>query len=406
MSLLGYEPRLMYRGRGAFESMGAGIEMQPGDIAFKCNFATVDPETNIVISRRADRHFEEEGPVLCAALDGHTIPGYPQHRLSVKYATEHRCGIVLRGPGLTDTISGTDPLKDNLPLLKASSLNGTPESLHTAKIVNAASQYINQVLEAHPVNAQRKSQGKPLANIILLRGCGIRLMLPSFESLHGFRSAMVAPTKIIAGLGMCASMDVIAVPGATGDYRTLFHRKAEAVAQLLQSEKYDFVFLHVKAVDDAGHDKNLGLKLAFLEVVDTMIGQLIRLLAPSADKVSYKIVITGDHSTPVEFGDHSHEPVPFAMADVGDVVRVLGGVEALASRIQLGPIPNPCNDDTATVVRRTETTIANGIDSDFLPGSPRDAVNRFSEIDAAEGRLGRFPGSQIMPLLQKYAGVV
>jgi 2,3-bisphosphoglycerate-independent phosphoglycerate mutase len=93
MSLLGYEPRVMYRGRGAFESMGAGIEMQPGDIAFKCNFATVDPETNIVISRRADRHFEEEGPVLCAALDGHTIPGYPQHRLSVKYATEHRCGI-------------------------------------------------------------------------------------------------------------------------------------------------------------------------------------------------------------------------------------------------------------------------------------------------------------------------
>lgn len=408
MSILGYEPRLMYRGRGAFESMGAGIEMQPGDIAFKCNFATVDPETNIVLSRRADRHFEEEGPVLCAALDGLTVPGYPEHRINVKYATEHRCGLVLRGPGLTDTISGTDPLKDNLPLLKSTPLDDSEESQHTAHIINATSAFIRQLLEKHPINVKRKAQGKSLANVILLRGCGIRLMLPTFESLHGFRSAMVAPTKIIAGLGMCASMDVVTVPGTTGDYRTLFHRKAEAVAKLMLSERYDFVFLHVKAVDDAGHDKNLRLKLGFLEVVDTMIGQLIRLLAPSADSEMYKIVVTGDHSTPVEFGDHSHEPVPFAMADVADVVAVLGGHKEVVNRIKLGPIPNPSTEEGVELNGDffRKIILAESSTNEFSPLSTTDGVSRFNEIDAAEGLLGRFPGSQIMPLLQRYAGIV
>lgn len=116
LSLFGYDPRTHYRGRGAFESMGAGLDMAPGDIAFKCNFATLDPASGVVLRRRADRRFEELGPLLCAALDGAALPSFPQHAVSVKYATEHRCGVVVRGAGLTDQISGTDPLRDNLPL--------------------------------------------------------------------------------------------------------------------------------------------------------------------------------------------------------------------------------------------------------------------------------------------------
>jgi 2,3-bisphosphoglycerate-independent phosphoglycerate mutase len=116
MSLFGYDPRLLYRGRGAYESMGAGLEMSPGDIAFKCNFATYDPSSGLVLHRRVDRRFEEAGPLLCSALDGLLLPSFPQHAVSCKYATEHRCGVVVKGSGLTDAISGTDPLKDNLIL--------------------------------------------------------------------------------------------------------------------------------------------------------------------------------------------------------------------------------------------------------------------------------------------------
>ena len=135
MSLFGYDPRLMYRGRGAFESMGAGLEMRLGDIAFKSNFATLDVGAGTVLQRRADRRFDEEGPALCAALDGLAIPGFPEHRIAVKYATEHRCGVVVRGPGLSDAISGTDPLKDNLPLLAAAPLDGSRAAAHTAAVV-------------------------------------------------------------------------------------------------------------------------------------------------------------------------------------------------------------------------------------------------------------------------------
>ena len=78
LSLFGYDPRTHYRGRGAFESMGAGLAMDPGDIAFKCNFATLDPATGVVVRRRADRRFEELGPQLCAALDGLRLPSFPQ----------------------------------------------------------------------------------------------------------------------------------------------------------------------------------------------------------------------------------------------------------------------------------------------------------------------------------------
>lgn len=101
---------------------------------FQSNFATVDDATGIVTSRRADRHFEELGPVLCTALNGCQLPNFPHYQVNVRYATEHRCGVVVRGPGLSGNISGTDPLKDNLPLRVAQGLDGTPEADHTARV--------------------------------------------------------------------------------------------------------------------------------------------------------------------------------------------------------------------------------------------------------------------------------
>ena len=104
-----------YRGRGSFEAMGAGLKMSKGDVAFKCNFATVkkneDGQT-VVERRRVDRNFMAWGTELCSFLDGLTLPEFPGLVVSTKYATEHRCGIVFKGPGLCDKITGTDPLKD------------------------------------------------------------------------------------------------------------------------------------------------------------------------------------------------------------------------------------------------------------------------------------------------------
>eukprot|EP00271_Cylindrocystis_brebissonii_P020984 TRINITY_DN7296_c0_g1_i1.p1 TRINITY_DN7296_c0_g1~~TRINITY_DN7296_c0_g1_i1.p1 ORF type:complete len:480 (-),score=91.07 TRINITY_DN7296_c0_g1_i1:277-1716(-) len=455
LSLLGYDPRIYYRGRGAFESMGAGLPMAPGDIAFKSNFATMDDASGIVLRRRADRQFEEEGPILCAALDGLPIPGFADYQVSVRYATEHRCGVVVRGPGLSGDISGTDPLKDERPLLQAEALQGegcgppSAAALRTARVVNALSDAIRQV--------------------------------PPFATRHKMRACMVAPTKIIAGLGLSLGISLLEVAGATGDYRTLLTTKARAVADALSNPEgaaYDFAFLHIKAIDDAGHDKAPVLKLRCLEAMDRMLGQLAALLwaaqqesagknhplaqdpshglpsppgrsgiasgAGKVEPVQFALCVTGDHSTPVLYGDHSYEPVPFSICSLTDFVKARGGPEAVAS-VDMGFFALPSEDDDIAVTdyaSLTNKTAARNEEVDTVSrdvlGEARsdrgtkgsasvgdcstedeagwrsaegravagDNVALFDEVSAAQGLLGRFPGCEMMGVVKRHAAIL
>ncbi|XP_010528453.1 PREDICTED: uncharacterized protein LOC104805546 [Tarenaya hassleriana] len=422
LSLLGYDPRVYYRGRGAFESMGAGLAMSPGDIAFKSNFATLDEKSGTVVSRRADRHFEEEGPILCAALDGMKLPSFPEYEVRVRYATEHRCGVVVKGPKLSGNISGTDPLKDNRLLLEAKALDNTEEAHHTAKVINELSREISRILVSHPVNAKRVAEGKNIANVVLLRGCGIRIEVPPFQKKHCLRPCMVAPTKIIAGLGLSLGIDILEAPGATGDYRTLLTSKAIAIANALsapsnkcpnvfvpgedehkpgRSDGYDFGFLHIKAIDDAGHDKATLFKVRGLEAVDKAILQLGKLLwkveSESSGMFEYFLCVTGDHSTPVEYGDHSFETVPFTICRLRDFVGAVGGENALL-KTSLDPFPLPTVADSGEDMAGEE---GNSVRRQ-VEAFGGDSVSEFNEIAAARGCLGRFPGGEMMGVIKKF----
>ena len=401
LSLFGYDPREYYRGRGAFESLGAGLEMKAGEIAFKCNFATLDEETGVVTHRRCDRNFEREGPILCGHLDKTTLPSFPQHRVRVKYATEHRCGLVIEGPGLCDRITSTDPLKDNLRLLTPEPLDETEEAAHTARVVAEASSTIRDLLKAHEINAERARNGKNPANCVLLRGCGERLEVETFERRHGFRACMVAPTKVIAGIGASLGMAIVPAAGATGDYHSLLSSKVHAIAEALGNSNSNFQvgFLHVKSVDDAGHDGNAALKRDLIEAADAMVGQLLRRLweAEQREGKRYFVCCTGDHTTPAVVTDHSHEPVPFAIAGVSSVVSLVGE-EALASAAPREAIklPYAVTDE----YRRTCEAMLRGAEG--AVGGSGDAVCCFSEVAAAEGSLGRFPGSEVIPLIKSF----
>ncbi|EPZ31344.1 archaeal type cofactor-independent phosphoglycerate mutase [Rozella allomycis CSF55] len=337
LSLFGYDSRQVYRGRGAFEAMGAGLDLQPGDIAFKSNFAIIDDSSNIVISRRADRNFEHSGPI----------------QINCKYATEHRCGIRIRGEfALSDQITGTDPLKDNRLLLKSEPLSHDDEvAVRTSQIVNKVSDELRELLKQHPENERRNLKGMTQTNVVLLRGAGGLLEIPSFISKTSLKGFMIAPTCIIAGLGKCIGLDVINVQGATGDYKTNLIAKANAAIQII-SESYDFGFLHIKSVDDAGHDRNIDLKISWIEKVDQMISRIIDQAKAVECLENLWIIVTGDHSTPVEYGDHSCEPVPFVLCKLRNILK----------------------DDK---------TLA-------------DDVQRFNEICSSKGALGRFSGFEIM----------
>ena len=403
-----------YRGRGAFEAMGAGLAMGPGDIAFKCNFATVvegeaPNAPPLVTSRRADRDFEADGPPLCAALNYLPIPGFPTLRVAVRYATEHRAGVVLSVKGeeswLSGDVTGTDPLKDGRPLLLCEAGGegaggGSGDPLRTAAAVNAVCAAFRSVLADHPVNAARAARGAPLATALLLRGAGVCAPTPPLAGAPGTpwsRAAVLAPTRIIRGLGASLGMVLVECEGGTGDYRTALGAKADAAAAWLLAEKASdaapdprpaFLLLHVKAVDDAGHDRDPALKAAWLGAVDAMVGRLVGRLGAAGGGRSFLLAVTGDHSTPAAFGDHSVEPVPFAAAPVGGVVEALGGAEGLLARYGGPARLEPVAVDARAVVRPAS----------FPPGVA------FDEAAAACGALGRFPGREMMRLLARMAG--
>lgn len=377
MSILGYNPIVHYRGRGSFEAMGAGLPMSKGDVAFKCNFATVKQNEDgqlIVERRRVDRNFPAWGIELCSFLNGLKLPEFPNLVVATKYATEHRCGIVFKGPGLCDKITGTDPLKDHLPLVSSEPLNDTPEATYSSNALNAISNAIHERLSDHPINKARVAAGKPPANVVLLRGPGERIDVPTFTEMHGLTPFMIAPTCIIAGLGMSLGFEIISAPGATGDYHSNFLSKAETALKVLRSNEFDFGFIHVKAVDDAGHDCDVAKKVHFTERADEMVALLLeRIHAEYGEKDNeVTIVVTGDHTTPVKYGDHTFEPVPFAIARVG------AAYERLQHR-------------------------KNGSDPyKSTTGPLTDEVTRFSEVAVARGALGRFSGDQVMKLVKTF----
>lgn len=307
MSLFGYDPLKIYDGRGMLESMGSGLSTKVGDIAFKSNFAYMNIETKFVERRRVDREFPEWGIPLCDAISGLKIPGYPDHVVECMYATEHRCGIKVSGPRLSSLITGNDPLKDNLPLVKCESTEpDNQDSVFTAELINKLSWRLTEVLLEHPINKSRKEQGLPYTNMVTLRGAGKRIDAQPFAEKHGLKPFMIAPTAIIRGVGLTFGMTLLDdVQGMTGYYNSNLQGKCERAARefIENKNQFDFGFVHVKAVDDAGHDKSRKIKVEQLEKVDRAIAEMVKQLGAyiesAAEPCDFILCVTGDHTTPV-----------------------------------------------------------------------------------------------------------
>jgi 2,3-diphosphopglycerate-independent phosphoglycerate mutase len=369
--MFGYPPFTFYNGRGAFEALGGGMPMEPGDIAFKSNFSTIID--GVVKYRRCDRHFETEGPILCGYLDGIKIPEYPEVDVSVVYATEHRCAVRIRAPGMSDRITGTDPIHDDKVLEKSRPIDkpGPTEQVYTANVVNALSNALRNALEHHEINLDRIAHGKPPANVILLRGPGMRLNVQTFNQRHNTKAFLIAPTAIIAGLGISVGLPIIKVEGATGDTESNYDAKALAAAQNLEGDQYDMGIIHMKGIDDASHDGKPQLKMELIERADRAIHLLIEKLTDQEIRTGQRFVIgvVADHSTSSTWLDHTFEPVPACFTEVSSLAKKLG-------------LPaKECSEPLIT--------------SDNIP--------RLTENEASHGSLGRFCGAKLMNLLFHYA---
>jgi len=348
LALFGYDPYECYPGRGAFEALGVGIELQPGDVAFRCNFGTVN-EGGVVVDRRAGRISSDQAKILAEALNQIKIENVSGVQAIFKHSSEHRGVLILRGEKLSRNVSDVDTHKTGVKVQPPQPLDNTLEAKRTAMALQEFLEKARRILAEHPLNQERIKKGLKPANVLLPRGAGTLPKIESISKLWGIKAAAIAGGGLYKGVAKAVGFDLIQVPGATGTVNTNLKGKVEAAIKAL--DDYDLVFLHIKATDSVSHDKNPRKKVEVIEWIS-------RELTPLVDKVfdeGYYIAITGDHTTPSEVGEHKGDPVPLAIA--GPDVR-------------------------------------------------RDDVKKFDEISCARGALCRMRGKDLMRILMNYLGKV
>ncbi|MHB9025156.1 MAG: 2,3-bisphosphoglycerate-independent phosphoglycerate mutase [Armatimonadota bacterium] len=338
LAILGFDPYKYYTGRGPFEALGIGMDVRRGDVCFRVNFATVDDGLRIT-DRRAGR-ISTGTDALATALNGLQHDGCT---FLFKESVAHRAALIIRGEGLGPFVSDADPhVEGELP---HEAHGADPASQKTAEMVNWFVRKSYEILNAHPVNQARRAEGLHPANIALPRGAGGAPDLPPFVESYGFTGAMVVEVGLVKGIGKYLEMDVIDVPEATGDINTDEIAMAKAVVAAL--EKNPFVLCNLKSPDVAGHDFNAKAKIETVAKLDRLVGHVL----DHIDDSTY-LVVTADHSTPVQTGDHTGEPVPIVLW--GKHVR-------------------------------------------------RDQVERYGERPSARGSIGRITGKDVMKILTSYA---
>ncbi|MEY9094968.1 2,3-bisphosphoglycerate-independent phosphoglycerate mutase [Paenibacillus sp. RC84] len=344
MILFGYQPH-HYPGRGPIEALGIGMNVQAGDVVLRCNFATVD-DNGIVVDRRAGR-IRQGTDEIADAIDGLELQGV---KVYFKPATEHRAVLILRGAGLSENISDSDPKapNDGCPYQEVQPLDDSAESKRTASILNKLLSKFHAILSDHPVNAKRIEQGKLPANFILTRGAGKMARLEPITDELNIKGSCIAGESTVLGVARLAGFKAITDSSMTGNMDTNIELKAKlAIEEITRS---DMVLVHFKAPDLKGHDNEPLEKAKAIEQFDKMVG----LIAQGLPENTY-LALAADHSTPCEVGEHTGDPVPILIC--GPSVR-------------------------------------------------RDRNWRYNEIDCAYGGLGHLTGNEFVRTLHSLMGRV
>jgi 2,3-bisphosphoglycerate-independent phosphoglycerate mutase len=305
LSVMGYDPRAYYTGRSPLEAVSIGIKLGDDDVAFRCNLVTlseepVNYEQKIMVDYSSDEISTEEASVLindlATRLNSEQINFYPG--ISYRHLMVWRNGPT--GAKLTPPHDISDrPITSWLPVG-----DGQDTLLDLMKKSQA-------ILSDHSINRERRKKGLRPANSIWLWGQGKKPSVPSFFSKYGLSGSVISAVDLAKGLGICAGLQVINVPGATGNVHTNFKGKAEAALSAIRDGQ-DFIYLHVEAPDEAGHRGEIENKILAIEKIDAdILGTLLRELPTITDR--FKLMVLPDHPTPLTLKTHVSDPVPFAI---------------------------------------------------------------------------------------------
>ena len=303
LSVLGYDPAVCYSGRSPLEALSVGVAMEPTDIVLRCNIVTLTEEEPYAKKTILDHSSGEISTADADILMDAIREAFNSDEFQYYTGTSYRHITIWKN----GTMPQLEPPHDHLTQVIGPYLPKEPK-------LRSMMEKSFDILNTHPLNLERAANGRNKANSLWFWGAGTKPSLQNFTEKTGLKGAMVSAVDLLKGIAVGAGMKVYQVPGATGSIDTNFEGKAQAAIDALTKDGCDFVYVHVEAPDEMGHQGLLKEKIQSIEYLDR------RLIAPVKKAMEdagedFRMLVLPDHPTPIRLRTHTGDPVPYLLYD-------------------------------------------------------------------------------------------
>lgn len=304
LSVLGYNPKKYYSGRSPLEALSIGVPMKDTDIALRCNIVTLSEEEENYEDKRIIDHSSDEISTEDAAILLEAVRKELETDIYKFYVgTSYRHLLIWDKGEVVELVQPHDVLGQTVG-------DKLPENKDLREMMKKS----YEILANHPINIERKKKGLNPANSCWFWGAGTKPALSSFEDKTKKKGAMISAVDLLKGIAVGASMKVITVEGANGGLHTNYEGKAEAAVKVLTEDGYDFVYVHVEAPDEMGHQGSVDKKVKAIENLDEhVIKPIVQGMNDAGE--DYRLVILPDHPTPICIRTHTGDDVPYLLFD-------------------------------------------------------------------------------------------
>ena len=304
LSVLGYDPKQDYTGRSPLEALSIGVDMEEKDVALRCNLVTLTEEDVPYEQQRILDHSSSEISTEDAKILLDAVTKEMADEMYQFYAgTSYRHCLIWKNGKVIDLTPPHDVLEQQI----------TPYLPKDKRLLQMQERSY-EILKEHPLNKERRAKGLNPANSFWFWGAGTKPALSSFEEAHGKKGAMISAVDLLKGIAVGAGMDNIVVEGANGGLDTNYEGKAQAAVKALAEDGYDFVYIHVEAPDEMGHQGSAERKVKSIEYLDQRVIRLVEEGLTQAG-LDHRMLIMPDHPTPVHLRTHTDSPVPYLLYD-------------------------------------------------------------------------------------------
>lgn len=303
LSVLGYDPEKNYSGRSPLEALSVRVQMDPTDVIFRCNIVTLSENEpyaqKTIIDHSSGEISTEDADILMDAVR----EAFDSETIQFHTGTSYRHITVWKNGQILDMAQPHDHLGQVIePFL--------PQHPLFRDMMEKSFEILNN----HPLNLKRAAEGKNKANSLWFWGAGTKPSLQNFKEKTGLSGAMISAVDLLKGIAVGADMKVIDVPGATGSLHTNYEGKAGAAVKALLEDGCDYVYIHVEAPDEMGHQGNVDHKIKSIEYLDSRVVGPVK-DAMDASGEDYRMLIMPDHPTPICIRTHTRNPVPYILYD-------------------------------------------------------------------------------------------